>query len=159
MKLPLLNLFRRLALRSLEPAAPTILLPLREVKSALVYVDGSEGPEAGAKIKRSVQQFFDYHGIPVRVLQPGRSELDLLGRPKGKLREELSAGTDLFVNLSVSPEDFTGEYLSRTVPARFKAGCRALEGNVYDLVAAPPEGGRGQAAAFAAVRDLLVKIR
>ena len=159
MKNPLLNLFRRLALRSLKTTASTCLLPLSEVKSALVYVDAAEGPEVGSQVKRSVQQFFDYHGIPVRVLLPARGDLDLLGRPKRRLREELSAGTDLFVSLSVSPEDFTGEYLSRIVPARFKAGCRALEGSVYDLVAAPPEGGRGQAAAFAAIRELLVKIR
>jgi hypothetical protein len=86
--------------------------------------------------------------------------LDLIGRPKRKLREALAAGADLLVCLDASPDGFTAEYLSRTVPARFKVGCRVLEGNVYDLVVAPPEGGAGgQAAAFAAIRDILVKIR
>ena len=159
MKNPFMGICRRLALRSLKASASTSLLPLKEVKGAMACLDTAEGPEAGARVKGSVQQFFDYHGIPVRILQPSRSDLDLIGRPKRKLREELSAGTDLFICLSASPEDFTGEYLSRSVPARFKVGCRKLE-HVYDLVVAPPEGGPGgQAAAFAAIRDLLVKIR
>ena len=159
MKNPLLKLCRRLALRSLKEGAPTRLLPLCEVRSALVYVDGSAGEDLPL-VCRNVQQFFDYQGIPVRILQPGRSELDLIGRPGKKLREGLAAGTDLLVCLNASPENFTAEYLSRSIPARFKVGCRALEGNVYDLVVAPPEGaGGGQAAAFAAIRDLLVKIR
>ena len=160
MKNPLLTLFRHCALRSLEGGAATGLLPLGQFRSALVIVDAAEGEEAVAKVSRSVRQFFEYQGIPVQIAAPSRKELDLIGRPKRKLREALAAGADLLVCLDASPDGFTVEYLSRTVPARFKVGCRVLEGNVYDLVVAPPEGGAGgQAAAFAAIRDILVKIR
>ena len=160
MKHPLLTLFRHCALRSLKGGAATGLLPLGQFRSALVIVDAAEGEEAVAKVSRSVRQFFEYQGIPVQIAAPSRKELDLIGRPKRKLREALAAGADLLVCLDASPDGFTAEYLSRTVPARFKVGCRALEGNVYDLVVAPPEGGAGgQAAAFAAIRDILVKIR
>ena len=160
MKHPLLTLFRHCALRSLEGGAATGLLPLGQFRSALVIVDAAEGEEAVAKVSRSVRQFFEYQGIPVQIAAPSRKELDLIGRPKRKLREALAAGADLLVCLDASPDGFTAEYLSRIVPARFKVGCRVLEGNVYDLVVAPPEGGAGgQAAAFAAIRDILVKIR
>ncbi len=160
MKHPLLTLFRHCALRSLKGGAATGLLPLGQFRSALVIVDAAEGEEAVAKVSRSVRQFFEYQGIPVQIAAPSRKELDLIGRPKRKLREALSAGADLLVCLDALPDGFTAEYLSRTVPARFKVGCRVLEGNVYDLVVAPPEGGAGgQAAAFAAIRDILVKIR
>ena len=142
MKNPLLTLFRHCALRSLEGGAATGLLPLGQFRSALVIVDAAEGEEAVSKVSRSVRQFFEYQGIPVQIAAPSRKELDLIGRPKRKLREALAAGADLLVCLDASP------------------GCRALEGNVYDLVVAPPEGGAGgQAAAFAAIRDILVKIR
>ncbi len=160
MKRPLLTLFRRLALRSLKGETSTGLLPLQQIHGALVIVDAGEGEEAVSKLCNSVKQFFEYHGIPVQVAAPSKKELDLIGRPKKKLREALSAGADLLVCLDASPEGFTAEYLSRAVPARFKVGCRALEGNVYDLVVAPPSGARsGQAASFAAIRDILVKIR
>ena len=172
MKNPLLTLFRHCALRSLKGGAATGLLPLGQFRSALVIVDAAEGEEAVAKVSRSVRQFFEYQGIPVQIAAPSRKELDLIGRPKRKLRGALAAGADLLVCLDASPDGFcltvvtiqpdgfTAEYLSRTVPARFKVGCRVLEGNVYDLVVAPPEGGAGgQAAAFAAIRDILVKIR
>lgn len=160
MKRPLLTLFRRLALRSLKGGAATGLLPLQQIHGAWVILDAAEGEEAASQVSRSVRQFFEYHGIPVQVIAPVGKDLDLLGRPKKKMREALAAGADLLVCLDASPEGFAAEYLSRAVPARFKVGCRALEGNVYDLVVTPPEGGAGgQAASFAAIRDILVKIR
>lgn len=160
MKRPLLTLFRHCALRSLEGGAPTGLLPLKQFRSAVVILNAGEGEEAVAKLSRSIRQFFEYQGIPVQLVAPSRKEVDLIGRPKKSVREALAAGADLLVCLDASPEGFTAEYLSRTVPARFKVGCRALDGNVYDLVVAPPEGGSGgQAASFAAIRDILVKIR
>ena len=160
MKRPLLTLFRHCALRSLKGEAATGLLPLKQFRSALVIMDAGEGEEAVAKVSRSVRQFFEYQGIPVQVVAPSKKELNCIGRPKKQLLGALAAGADLLVCLDASPEGFTAEYLSRALPARFKVGCRVLEGNVYDLVVAPPEGAAGgQAASFAAIRDILVKIR
>ena len=160
MKRPLLTLFRRCALRSLKGNVPTGLLPLKEFRSAMVIVDAGEGEEAVSKVSRSIRQFFEYQGVPVQIVAPSKKELDCIGRPRKRVREALAAGADLLVCLSASPDNFTAEYLSRCIPARFKVGCRALEDPVYDLVVAPPEGAAGgQAASFAAIRDMLVKIR
>ena len=119
MKRPLLTLCRRLALRSLKGEASTGLLPLQQIRGALVIVDAGEGEEAVEQLRRSVEQFFEYHGIPVQVTAPVKKELDLIGRPKKKLREALSAGADLLVCLDASPDGFAAEYLSRSIPARF----------------------------------------
>lgn len=158
MKNPILLVCRWYVMRRDRNGEPTSLLPLGKVRSATVLVDTSGGDEEAVRIARAIRQYFDYQGIPVRILSPLKTDLDLLGRIKERVkggREE-----DLFISLVSSTENFTAEYEARCSKARFKVGCCSLPGHVYDLVVAAPEQGEAsQAAAFAAIKDYLNKIR
>lgn len=158
MKNPILLLCRWYVLRRDRSGEPTSLLPLRKVHSVTVLVDTEAAEEDSARISRAARQFFDYQGIPVRILSPARKDLDLIGRIKGQVRG--SREEDLFISLAASPDNFTAEYEARCSKARFKVGRCSLPGRVFDLVVAAPESGEtSQAAAFAAIKDYLNKIR
>ena len=162
MKNPFLTVCRWFAVRRNRSSVPTTLLPLREVRSATVFVDTTVEGEDPARISRAVRQFFDYHGIPVQVLCPQKGDLNLLGILKERVRgtRENPRQEDLFISLAGSPENYAAEYEARCSTARFKVGRFQLQGGVYDLVVATPETSEaGQAAAFAAIKDYLNKIR
>ena len=161
MKNPLLTFFRWLALRQDHSTVPTTLMPLAKVKLATVFVDTTQPEEDPARVCRAVQQFFDYHGIPVTILCPKKGDLNLLGCLRQKVRgTRESRQEDLFISLAASPDNFAAEYEARCSPARFKVGRCRLKGDVFDLVVAVPENGEAsQTAAFAAIKDYLNKIR
>jgi len=139
---------------------PTALTPLSKIKSAVVYVDTSTGEDTQV-ICRTVQQYFDYHNIPVTILCPVRRDLNVYGRLKNHVRGTRdSRQEDLFISLAASPENFAAEYEARCSVARFKVGRCKLPDELFDLVVADPEeGGASQIAAFAAIKDFLDKIQ
>ena len=161
MKNPIVTFFRWMALRRGRSTVPTTLLPLAKVRGATVFVDTTVPDEDPERISRTVQQFFDYQGIPVTILCPGKKDLNWRGflrkrlRVTGEPRQE-----DLFISLAASTEYFAAEYEARCSKARFKVGRCQLPGDVFDLVVAVPEDGEAtQTAAFAAIKDYLNKIR
>ena len=161
MKNPFLSLSRRLALRRGQSKVPTNLLPLKKVRSATVFVDttGGEDPEP---IRRAVQQFFEYQGIPVLVFAPERRDINPIGRMKNRLRgsHRHPRNEDLFISLAASPENFAAEYEARCSTARCKVGRFQYPGSVFDLVVTAPGGSEpSQSAAFSAIKDFLTKIR
>lgn len=162
MKNPVLALLRWYVLRRNRSTVPTTLLPLREVRRATVFVDTTVEGEDSARICRAVRQFFDYQGIPVIVLCPNKKEINLIGCLKKKARGdgETPRQEDLFISLAASPDNFAAAFEARRSTARFKVGRFQLEGDVFDLVVSMPEASEaGQAAAFAAIKDYLNKIR
>ena len=162
MKNPILTVCRWFVLRRNRSTVPTTLLPLREVRSATVFVDTTVEGEDPARISRAIRQFFDYHGIPVQVICPQKRDLNLLGCLKARVRgsKENPRREDLFISLAGSAANFAAEYEARCSTARFKVGRFPLPGGVFDLVVATPESSEaGQAAAFAAIKDYLNKIR
>jgi len=162
MKNPVLALLRWYVLRRNRSTVPTTLLPLREVHSATVFVDTTVEGEDPARICRAVRQFFDYQGIPVLTLCPKKDDINLIGCLKKKARGdgETPRQEDLFISLAASPQNFAAEFEARRSTARFKVGRYPIPDGVFDLVVSMPELSEAdQAAAFAAIKDYLNKIR
>ncbi len=161
MKNPILILYRKIVLQRDRSQVPTTLLPLSVIRRATVYVDGLAEGEDPRSIRRAVQQYFDYHGIPVTILCPQKRDINLFGRLKNRARGTQEARReDLFISLAGSPENFAAEYEACCSKARFKVGRCDLPDGVFDLVVADPEEGEAnQIAAFAAIKDFLDKIQ
>ena len=139
MKNPILSVVHWYVLRRDRSKVPTTLMPLKKIKSATVYVDAEEAGEDAGPLCRAVKQFFDYQGIPVLVLCPTAQDVNLLGYLKARMRG--------------SRKEPRSEDL-------FKVGRCALPGGVFDLVVTPPgDSDASQAAAFAAIKDYLYKIK
>lgn len=161
MKNPVVTIIRRIALQQGRSTVPTTLLPLAKVRGAVVYVNAMAPDEDAGNVCHSVQQFFDYQGIPVQILCATKENLNWRGFLRKRVRGTRETRTeDLFISLATSPEDFASEYEARCSPARFKVGCCQLPGNVFDLVVAVPENGESSLLAlFSAIKDYLNKIR
>lgn len=134
-------------------------MPLGAVKSAAVFIDRT-APGADTA-ETAVREFFSGRGITVTVLAPDSGQLNCAGfmkrpfrQPGGQERSE-----DLFISLSCRPDDFASEFEARCSPARFKAGCVGLGGDVFDLTVSLPDGvSMDQAGVFGAIKDYLLKI-
>lgn len=114
-------------------AAPTGIVPLSDLGSAVIFFDPLEAGSGEAAGKLS--SFLSSGGIAVRLYEMAPGNLNFYGRIKKKAPQVPDA--DAFISL-VSGENFTEEYEARRSKARFKVGCRQLEGDVYDLVVAMP---------------------
>lgn len=132
------------------------MMPLGRIRRASVFLDaGSPDFESTATAVRS---FFEYHGIPLKLLAPTAGDLNWFGILRdpgdgGKWKE------DLFVSLA-GPENFAAEYAARCSTARFKVGRFDMPGGVFNLVVSNPVGQTpSQPAVFAAVKEYLTKIR
>ena len=159
MKNPLVLLVRRYVLRHTQSSTPTSLLPMQQIRSAVVYVDGLTVAEDPSVACRLAQRLLLDRGIDVRILCPGNKFLDWILRIKPGQRDETPC--DLFLSLA-DPLDFTAEYEARRTEARFKAGRCALEGGVFDLVASSPRNEQApakQADAIPAILEILDKIQ
>ncbi len=161
MKNPLTYLLRLIALKRNCSSAPHGLCPLSRINSATVVVDPLSEDASGTA--SAVKQYFDYHGIPVHILCPGRGDLDLAGTVRKKVRgprAEEGSG-ELFISLVDRPQSFFAEYEARCSRACFKVGRRQLKGEVFDLVVLAPEGVSevSQTAVFAEIKNYLNIIR
>ena len=159
MKRPIRDSLRRWVLRRDRSTAPTSLLPMRAVRSAVVFVDGQATEEDPAVAVRLAQRLLADRGIDVQVVCPAKRDLDWLGRLKPA--QGSPAGVDLFLSLAASPDCFAAAYAAACSTARFKAGRCTLPGGIYDLVVASPrqEGPDSQAEAFTAILEYLDKIQ
>ena len=159
MKNPIVLLVRRYVLRHTQSSTPTSLLPMQQIRNAVVYVDGLTAAEDPTVACRLAQRLLLDRGIEVRILCPGKKDLDWIGRIKPERRDETLC--DLFLSLA-DPLDFTAEYEARRAEARFKAGRCALTGGVFDLVASTPRTEQTpakQADAIPAILEILDKIQ
>ena len=161
MKNPFVLLLRAIALKRNESRSPHCLHPLREIKAATVLLDTAA--EDTAAVKSAVKQYFDYHGITVRIFCPGSRDLDLMGTLKRKVRGprlDENAG-EMFISLVDPLADFCSEYEARCSRACFKVGRRQLPGDVFDLVILSPEGTEppSQSAVFSEIKNYLNIIR
>jgi len=114
-------------------AVKTGMVPLSALSSAVVMFDPAE--VGSAEAAASLSAFLSSEKINVQLYAIEASNLNFYGKIRKKAPQVPSA--DAFISL-VSRENFTEEYEARRSTARFKAGCRQLEGGVYDLVVATP---------------------
>ena len=161
MKNPLQTLLRLIALKRNGSGAPHGLCPLSRIRTATVLLDSSA--EDVDTARAGVKQYFDYHNIPVRILAPGKGDLDLLGTLKKKVRgpRAQEGSGELFISLVDSPESYFSEYEARCSRACFKVGRRQLPGDIFDLVVLAPENSLqvSQSAVFAEIKNYLNIIR
>lgn len=157
---PLRYLVRKLMLHKHTSTVPTRIAPLADIHSALVFVDPMQ-EDAEATV-HSVRQFFNYQGIPVNVILPQKTDINLIGMLKKRFRMEGEEPRheDLFISLIPDPEYFPSEYEARCSTAFFKVGCQEYKGGVFDMIVTLPEGSEvSQSAIFAAIKDYLTKIK
>ena len=170
------ELLRRQSLRKGASEAPTGLLPLGKVRSAVVFIDVED--TSFDQCKNSVLSFFRDHGIKADVFFLDfrklskderlitsitntilRKDLNWYGRPpKEKVDLMLSGEPDLFISL-VDNDSFAIEYMTRCSQAHFKIGRRQLPGDVFDLVVSDPTELHCEAEVFREMAALLRKIK
>ena len=151
------DLFRRHSLRKHASTVPTGILPLREVRSAAVFID-VEDQDFDA-CKRDIQAFFRQYNLKgeifffdFRKLTSGerlitsitttvlRKDLNWYDRPsKEKVNLLLNGQPDLFLSL-LPRTPFPLAFMAAASPARFKVGREQLPGDILDLVVKDPSG-------------------
>lgn len=146
----LTELLRRVELKKHSSAVATGFIPLKDIRTALVILDGTDprclasrdAMEAflrGYKIDPSFI-FIDLRkrkkGVTVYASGDGlisRRYVNFFGMPRMKKKGHLfSSDFDLLINLRDS-DDYTGNFISAAARARFKIGTRAYPGNPFDL--------------------------
>ena len=170
------NWFRRRSLARIDNKVPTALLPLSQIRNALVLID-VEDPSFDA-CKGAVAAFLRENGIKgtlffldFRKIDGNerlitsitntilRKDVNWYGEPS---REKMALlereAADLLISLT-DRTDFSMEYLVKAVPARFKVGRRQLSGSLFDLVVKDPDGAPGsEERSFVEMVNVLNKI-
>lgn len=98
---------------------PTGLMPLTDIKSAVVYVDATEAYCEPFKLR--LKDFFGKKGIDLRII--------------GEFDKDLRTDSDFFLALNPKP-CINERYAATCSTARFKAGRHQIKRGVYDLVVA-----------------------
>ncbi len=153
----------------------TEFLPLGDIRSAVVVVDGAAG-----KVEECVEQvekFCKENKIALRLMyidlrrynsktwppsDPAKTlvkrDLNWYGRPNPlKVAQILSSPADLYVCLYVG-EEYCVRYISSSVRARFKVGPSEYRNDPFNIVVSPA-GTSDAEALFLKIRDLLVSVR
>ena len=171
------ELLQRHSLKKAAHREATGLLPISAIRSAVVFIDVED--TSFNECKQAILAFFRKYNIKgeifffdFRKLNKDerlitsitttvlRKDLNWFGRPsKEKVNLMLNGEPDLF--LSLLPENsFPLEYMANSSRARFKAGRKQLNGNIFDLVIVEPEDHcLSEAEAFAQIVSILEKIR
>ena len=170
------NFLRKRSLKNFASTVPTGITPLREIRSAVAFIDVEDTSFDTCKL--ALQAFFRENGIKGEIFffdfrKIGSEErlitsitntvlkkdLDWCGRPsREKVARMLSVEADLFISL-IPGAPFALEYMAKCSRARFKAGRVQLPGNTFDLVVSDPSSqALNEKESFDALRSFLVKI-
>lgn len=165
---------QRQALKKGASPEPTGLLPLKCVRSAVVFIDVED--TSFNECKNEVLAFFRSHGIKGEVFffdfrnlskderlitsittTVLRKDLNWFGKPSNEKMQLLLQGEpDMFLSL-VSAESYALEFMASCSRARFKVGRQ--DSKVYDLVFCDtPEKPLSQKEAFREIVKLMEKI-
>lgn len=145
------TLFRKSRLGKYSYEKETGFVPMKEIRSVLIILDGTDPDCPGYEAKAA--GFFRSRGVEVSsvfidlrkyrkdtpVYVSGgnvvlRRHVNWFGMPKLKKKGDLFLKeTDLLVNLRDS-DDFTGDFISKSAKAGFKIGTCAYQGNPFDLI-------------------------
>ncbi len=157
---PVTYLARRIALKKHASTVPTGLLPLSEVRKAVVLLNAMD-PDIEI-IKKDVKKFFEPFDIEVLFLAPMKWDINYFGWLKEKFRcpEGNERNEDLFISLEPDRDVFFAEYELRCSTARFKMSRFQLPGDVADISVSNPESAIPRTPeTFDVIKDFLLKIR
>ena len=158
---------------------PTGLLPMSEIRSAVVVIDVEEpgfdelkedilawGRATGVKVNL---YFFDFRRLGKDELLLTsitntllRKELDWIGMPDpGKIAPLLEEQNDLFISM-IDNSNFPIDFLTRCAKARFKVGRHDYDGHPFNMILTGGETAELRSEArqiFAAITEFITKIR
>ena len=171
------DFFRRRSLRKNASSEPTGIKPLREFKSAVVFVDVED--TSFDECKGAVMSFFrennlrgDIFFFDFRKLNDGerlitsitntvlKKDLNWFGRPSlEKVNRMLECNSDVFISL-MDMTDYPLQYMAKCSKASFKIGRKQLTGNTFDMVISDPKDTPlTQVQIFDAIKTYLNKIQ
>lgn len=134
---------RYLTLNSHRSKVPTGIIPLRQIKSVVVFVDSSDQGLEPTKLQ--INKFFGDNNIRVRYVNASEKNL----------RTE----SDLFIALN-GHKSVDEHYAAAASTARFKIGRHQLGRQLYDCVVADPtEEPVPVATAFDIMKNLITHVQ
>ena len=137
------KLIRLLCMRSHRSGVATGLVPMNELRSAVVFA-GSNDPDRGL-LERRVRAFMGAANINVQFVYPDS--------------RNIRTDSDLFISL-VPKSSIDERYAALSSTARFKVGRHQLSGGVYDLVVTDNESVSASSTdAFETISNLITNIR
>lgn len=157
----IVNIIRRCSISHNRSKTPTSLLPLRELKDAVVLLDWNASD--AQQTSDAVLAFFKEKGIKLTYISQGEKGLNIFGRLKTRDRlpegRKVKRHEDLFLSL-LPGSTYAEEFEAFCSPAKFKIGRGVFRNRVYDFQITDPEGTvSSQSDVFAAVRDFMLKIK
>lgn len=155
------RIIRKCSIAASRSKIRTSLVPLAEMRSVTVLLDGIEPGAPDTEF--AINNFFSLYGYHVNIMKLTGSELNIFGRIKKKYRfyDGVAAGRheDLFISL-LTGSTYAEEYEAHCSPARFKIGRSQFKTGVYDfLVSDPKNKPYSQKEVFVAIADFLNKIK
>lgn len=134
----LTKLRRYLSIGSHRSKVPTGIVPLKEIRKAVVFVDTADDGLEPTKVR--IKKFFGDNGISTTFISAADA----------KLRTQ----SDLFIAVN-GHKSVDEEYAASASSARFKVGRHQLKRQVYDCVVADPTD---QPVPVGAAFDLMMKV-
>lgn len=170
------DIFRRKGLKKHASQVPTALTPIKQVRSAVAFIDVSDTSFDACKM--AIQSFYrdndikgDIFFFDFRKIGKGErlitsiqttvllKDLNWFGKPsEEKIGLMLGSNPDLFISL-INNNEYPIEFMANCSQAKFKIGRKQLPNGVFDLVISdPPEKELSQLDSFKAIRAFLNKI-
>lgn len=167
------NFMRMRALKRDASHTPTAILPIREIHSAVAFIDVADTSFDNCKL--ALQAFFRDNNIKGEIFffdfrkitsqdrlitsitnTVLRKDVSWYGKPsREKLNLLRGTGADMFISL-VKSDDFPIEYMAKCSTAKFKVGRVQLPGNTFDMVISEPADKElSQLDVFSGIKDYL----
>lgn len=174
------DFLRKKALKKHGSKVRTGLTPLRDIKTAVAFIDVEDTSFDACKnelmafyrefnIKGEIF-FFDFRklsdterlitSITNTVL---KKDLNFYGKPSNeKLSLMLAATPDLFISL-INKDDYPIHYMASCCKAKYKVGRKQLPGDIFDLVFSdqtdPESQALPEADVFKSMKELMLKVK
>ena len=168
---------RKTCLKKQQSKLTTAILPMRELNSAITFID-AEDPSFNL-CKEKISDFYKENNLIGKIFffdlrklekeQPYktnveetviRGDLNWYDKPRGeKIDRMLFDSYDVLISL-VNRNDFPLEFMTRCTNAKFKIGRQQINGTAFDLVITAPSDKRVTGAeSFEAMREFLTMIK